>query len=288
MKYIVGILLCKLLQPLLNKKCSMALSDTSVFIKYILVRQIAAAGIALLLSPGALASTQPRMLLYGMLFALCLTVCTYAGIAAMQHAPMVLVSMFEMAGLLVPCVAGIFLFQEPLSPLHGIGLLLCMLSAWILTAKGSRSRMRMSLKSWLLLIACLLSNGGIMLTQKLFSYSLPDGNIGVFHFWGFFFSALFSLLLLLFVKRPEHAAPKVSFKIYLYGIILSAALLAISMLSTVASASLPSVVLFSAANGGGLLLSALISVLVYREKITGKIVLGLVLGIVALMIINFA
>ena len=74
----------------------------------------------------------------------------------------------------------------------------------------------------------------------------------------------------------------------MYGVILSVAMLAISMLSTLASESLSAVVLFSMSNGGGLLLCTLISVFVYKEKITLKMIAGLLLGAAALMMINFA
>ena len=114
MKYIPIILFCKLLQPLLNKKCSMELLDTRMFMKYILIRQSVAAIIAFLLTSGSLRFDLP-VIGMGAIFAVCMTICTYVGIAAMQSAAMVLVSFFEMAGLLIPCIAGIFLLSDPIT-----------------------------------------------------------------------------------------------------------------------------------------------------------------------------
>lgn len=287
MNFIVIILFCKLLQPLLNKKCSMALSDSGVFMKYMAIRQLAAAVIALFLCAGSV-QTDFRMLLLGMIFAVCLTVCTYAGIAAMQGAAMVLVSMFEMAGLLVPCITGSFLFSEPLTTTHILGLLGCIFSAFLLTGGEKQKKSALSAKAWLLLLACLLSNGGIMLTQKVFAVSLPDGNVAAFHFWAFLFSGLFSAVLYKQAGRMRSAPAKISLRLGLYGVVLSAAMLVISMLSTLASEVIPAVVLFSMSNGGGLLLCTLISAFVYKEKITFKMVAGLLLGVAALMMINFA
>ncbi|MBQ9967990.1 MAG: hypothetical protein IJO88_04635 [Oscillospiraceae bacterium] len=286
MKYLAIILFCKLLQPLLNKKCSMELSGTRMFMRYMLIRQFAAAAIALVLC-GGMVQAERAMLLIAMAFALCLTVCTYAGIAAMQSSAMVLVSMFEMAGLLVPCVVGIFLFSEPLKLAHIIGLMACIVSAWLLTGESRTSKERLPIKAWLLLAACLLSNGGIMLTQKLFAVAVPNGDIGAFHFWGFLFSAVFSAIILLSAGKEKEAS-KITPKLGIYGVILSAALLTISMLSTRVSASVPSVILFSAVNGGGLLLCTIVSAFVYKEKLTVRMVAGLVIGAAALMLINLA
>lgn len=282
MKYIPIILFCKLLQPLLNKKCSMELLDTRMFMKYILIRQSVAAIIAFLLTSGSLRFDLP-VIGMGAIFAVCMTICTYVGIAAMQSAAMVLVSFFEMAGLLIPCIAGIFLLSDPITGSHFIGLLVCLLSAWLLTAEKS---IRMPVKGWGLLAACFLSNGGIMLTQKLFSHLLPNGNVCAFHFWGFFFSAVFSLILYCAHRRGEET--KVSNYLYAYGIILSAAMLTISVLSTLASQMISSVVLFPLVNGGGLLLCTVISFIIYKEKLTVKMIAGLILGTLALMIINLS
>lgn len=284
MKYIAVILFCKLLQPLLNKKCSMELSDTRAFMKYILIRQLAAAVIAFFFAVGSLQYDLP-MIAFGAVFAICMTVCTYAGIAAMQSAAMVLVSFFEMAGLLLPCIAGIFLFSEPLTVGHVIGLMGCLISAWLLT--GGKN-VRISAKGWVLLVACLLSNGGIMLTQKLLSYLLPNGSVRAFHFWGFLFSAVCSLVLCWTTGQKNETEAKISKKLYVYGIVLSAAMLTISMLSTLASKAIPAVVLFPLVNGGGLLLCTGISSIVYKEKLTVKMIAGLILGTLALMVINLS
>lgn len=286
MGYIAIILFCKLLQPLLNKTCSMELSDAKMFMKYMIIRQLAAAVIAALICRMSV-QTDRSMLLFGALFALCLTVCTYAGIAAMQCSAMVMVSLFEMAGLLVPCIAGSFLFGEPMKAAHGVGLAACILSAFLLTKENEETKVSLSAKAWILLLLCLLSNGGIMLTQKMFAVSVPEGSIAAFHFWGFLFSALLSLLIYLPTGKKGTNQAKITPKLGVYGTVLSVAMLTISMLSTYVSSLIPAVVLFSAVNGGGLLLCTVVSVFVYREKFTVKMAVGLVMGAAALMMINF-
>jgi len=284
MNYIVIILFCKLLQPLLNKKCSMELSNTRMFMKYMIVRQFAATVVALLICRLSV-QADVYMLLFGAVFAICLTVCTYAGIAAMQGSAMVMVSLFEMAGLLVPCVSGIFLFSEALNIIHIIGLIACIVSAFLLT--GGKVTAKLSFKAWLLLFLCLFSNGGIMLTQKLFAMYLPDGNISSFHFWGFLISTFFSTLIYLLAKKNTKET-KITPKLAISGVVLSVVMLTISMLSTFVSGFVSAVVLFSMVNGGGLLLCTVVSIFVYKEKLTVKMLAGLLLGAVALMTINFA
>ena len=60
----------------------------------------------------------------------------------------------------------------------------------------------------------------------------------------------------------------------------------ISQCSTVAAKTIPSILLFPITNGGGVLIAAVVSAIVYKERLTAKSVLGLTLGVAALVVIN--
>lgn len=60
----------------------------------------------------------------------------------------------------------------------------------------------------------------------------------------------------------------------------------VNLLSTIAAALVPSIVLFTLVNGGGMLLAAGIGAVFFREKLTAKSLFGVALGIAALLIIN--
>ena len=148
---LIIILACKLLQPLLNKQCSLALDNTASFMKLLAIRQLVAALFATFFAGNLLTQIRGATLLFGALFAFFMTTCVYTGIVAMRHSAIVLVSLFETAGLLVPCLLGIFLFDEPLKGTHVLGIAVCLLSPWLLTGKNNQNH-RLSGKDWILLI----------------------------------------------------------------------------------------------------------------------------------------
>ena len=74
--------------------------------------------------------------------------------------------------------------------------------------------------------------------------------------------------------------------LWIYGLILAGALFVVNLLSTIASALVPSVVLFTLVNGGGMLLAAGIGAVFFRERLTAKSLAGVALGAMALIIIN--
>ena len=135
----------------------------------------------------------------------------------------------------------------------------------------------------------MLSNGMIMVAQKMFSKFLPDVSASVFSFLAFGLvgvGMLACLLLLLARSRSTDEIKKMPKKLFLYGIILSGILLVINQLATVAGRAVPSAVMFPINDGGATIISAVTAAIFFKEKLTARSVCGLLLGIASLMIIN--
>ena len=84
-------------------------------------------------------------------------------------------------------------------------------------------------------------------------------------------------------KETDTHIPK---KILLCGLALSAAVFIISQVSTIAAGILPPIILFPLSNGGSMIICAVVSAAVFKEKLNLKSVLGLILGIASLVIIK--
>lgn len=297
MIYIILILLFRVVQNLLNKQCSNSITNNVMFLKFLSIRQFASALLALVLilftaELTAVAQADPLTLLFALLMAVSLAVNTFSGLWALKSGTMVLSSLFGTAGLFVPCIAGVFLFDERISLMQVVGLVIFIVAAYQLIGCSREIYKKFSAKTLVLLLVSMLSNGAVMLAQKMFSFYVEGGNAGAFNFYGFFLSAVLSLAgFLLFRGRAVHQAKAVEThipaKIVLFGLGLSAAVFVISQASTVAAATIPSVVLFPVSDGGGMIICALVSAFVYGEKLTKKSVIGLILGFLSLIIINF-
>lgn len=294
---IILILLFRVVQNLLNKQCSNGITNNVMFLKFLSIRQFASAALALVLilftaELTTVARPDPLTLAFALLMAVALAVNTFSGLWALKSGTMVLSSLFGMAGLFIPCIAGVFLFDEPISLVQAAGLVIFIAAACQLIGCSREIYQNFSAKTLVLLLVSMLSNGAVMLAQKMFSFYVPEGNAGVFNFYGFFLSAVLSLVgFLVFWSKAVHQAEAVDVhippKVVLYGLALSAAVFVISQASTVAAATIPSVILFPVSDGGGMIICALVSALVYGEKLTKKSVIGLILGFLSLIIINF-
>lgn len=222
--------------------------------------------------------------------AVSLAVSLFCSIEALKSGVMVLAAMAGSAGLLLPCIAGIFMFNEPMKPMHFIGIALLIFSGWLLIGYSKEQTGSFTPRTLLLLIGSMLSNGSVMLAQKMFSKYLPDTSVSIFSFLTFgligigMFIGLVPSLLSQSGRAKIAAVPK---PVFLYGTISSIILLAINQLATLAGRNVPSAIMFPINDGGATIITAITAAIFFKEKLTVRSVCGLILGIGSLIVINF-
>lgn len=221
--------------------------------------------------------------------AVSLAVSLFCSIEALKSGVMVLAAMAGSAGLLLPCIAGIFMFNEPMKPMQFIGIALLIFSGWLLIGYSKEQTGSFTPRTMLLLIGSMLSNGSVMLAQKMFSKYLPDTSVSIFSFLTFgligigMFIGLVPSLLSQSGRAKIAAVPK---PVFLYGTISSIILLAINQLATLAGRNVPSAIMFPINDGGATIITAITAAIFFKEKLTVRSVCGLILGIGSLIVIN--
>lgn len=221
--------------------------------------------------------------------AVSLAVSLFCSIEALKSGVMVLAAMAGSAGLLLPCIAGIFMFNEPMKPMQFIGIALLIFSGWLLIGYSKEQTGSFTPRTLLLLIGSMLSNGSVMLAQKMFSKYLPDTSVSIFSFLTFgligigMFIGLVPSLLSQSGRAKIAAVPK---PVFLYGTISSIILLAINQLATLAGRNVPSAIMFPINDVGATIITAITAAIFFKEKLTVRSVCGLILGIGSLIVIN--
>ena len=221
--------------------------------------------------------------------AVSLAVSLFCSIEALKSGVMVLAAMAGSAGLLLPWIAGIFMFNEPMKPMQFIGIALLIFSGWLLIGYSKEQTGSFTPRTLLLLIGSMLSNGSVMLAQKMFSKYLPDTSVSIFSFLTFgligigMFIGLVPSLLSQSGRAKIAAVPK---PVFLYGTISSIILLTINQLATLAGRNVPSAIMFPINDGGATIITAITAAIFFKEKLTVRSVCGLILGIGSLIVIN--
>ena len=153
---------------------------------------------------------------------------------------------------------------------------------------GSKATVKgFTVKTLLMLIAVMISEGITMLCQQMFTQYVPDGNVSVFSFLSFGILGIVILTALSVLKGKDKVEMKPLQKpLVIYGVILATAVLIINQLATLATAIVPPVILFTFINGGSTVIAAIVAAVVYKEKLTIRSVLGITLGILSFVIIK--
>lgn len=248
-----------------------------------------------------------QTLIYASISGVALAITCFCSLYALSSGTIVLSSLFGTAGLIVPSIAGIFLYNEHLSVWQYIAIIVFILGAYFLVGNSKTVYGKFSIKTLFVLLINLIMNGVTMLAQTMFARNLPEGNVSLFSFLSFFSGVVVLAIVLLlfiyiynvkgkmdnktsekdFVLMPSNADEiKLPSKVFLGATFLAIAVFLINQLVTLSAGMISPIVLFSITNGGATIISAVVGAVMYKEKFTTESVLGIVLGVGALILIK--
>ncbi len=291
--FIIGVM--RVIQRISAKKASNLINDNTIFFHYGGYYQLVAGLLSLItLAIAGFYGFNLATLLCALASAVLFAIDLFSGIQAVKGTTLVVCNMFATGGLFIPCVLGIFLFDEPMSVLQWVGLVVFILSIYFLSAKKVKSEKAFSVKTFIMLILSLLSNGLVMVVQKYFAILIPDGNVSLYSALTFGLNALIlytgmGICLLNKKKASPSEAVKVeplSTTLLIYGALLAIALFAINILVTYMASTMPSVILFTVSSAISIMITCLVGTIIFKENLTVKNIIGLVLGFVAIVMVN--
>lgn len=207
---------------------------------------------------------------------------------AVRKGAYMMVEVFLMLGVLIPLLAGVFFLQEPVRPVQWIGFLILLGATWVMCSYSGDQKGSVTVSGLLLLIFCGASSGLADLAQKLFVRSIPDLPVSVFNFYTYVFAAAVLLPVWLATRRKEAPGTEKTLPTRLLGYILLMAvcLFVNSYFKTLAAGRLSTSQLYPLNQGASLVLSSVMTATVFKERMTGKAIFGIVLSFIGLILIN--
>lgn len=289
--YIFIILLFRVVQALFNKRSSLEIKNVTMLVGYNSFKNSISAvlGLLLILVAGAGFKIDYLTVLIATFSGLALFFSGFCSIYAMKSGTVSLNSMFGTAGMIIPIVAGVILFDSPIAVMQVFGLVLFFLSAYLLIGASKQVYSNFSYKTFFLLLGSLVANGCTMLAQQMFTRYVPKGDVSVFSFLSFGIIAVLSgvfYAVLANPKKENRVETKLSKTLLICGLALAISVFVINQLATISTKLVSPIILFTFINGGGTIISTIVAAIVYKEKISTKTALGILIGIASLIIIK--
>ena len=121
-----------------------------------------------------------------------------------------------------------------------------------------------------------------MILQKLMGVYFFAQSISAYNFYSFVSAAL----ILVCFEKPRVMKTAFCGKLLALSAASALSLCAISMVMTKLASSVPSVILFPLFNLSGIVLVTLMSALFFKERLTQKMIVGMILGMLGLFLLN--
>ncbi len=289
-----SILLLRVVQSITGKSCSKLMpTDFTGISGYMSLRMgLSAIGaVALLLIGGNVLSAFSHMSALGWIISAAtgaaIAISSICNLLVLKSASVVLGSLFSAAGLLVPTVSGIFIYNQPVNPGQWLGIACLFAAAILLALSSGKTNGKVTPKTVILLFCSMLANGSTMLLQTLFKSYVPDGSVSLYSFLQFAIPSVLLLIISIFSSaKAKEKLPKTEKKLFGFTVLAALALLGISQISTIASEHIPVAVLFPISDGGGTVISAIVAATLFKEKFTVKSTAGIIIGIAGLIMIK--
>lgn len=207
-------------------------------------------------------------------------------IAAVKGGSVSICSLIYASSFMIPTIYSVLRNGEKVTVTKVLGVALIIISV-ILVSFRNKNGGKTSGKSIRFAIFAMLSSGGVGILQKEFGNIYSRKLLNTFLLLSFFFMLLFALLfkIILFKKKGTQ---KIIYNrsFFIPGILLALSTVFVNKLNLLLAANIPGIIFFPLLNGGVIMLSAVCSGVLFKEKITKRMWLGLILGIFAVIVIS--
>ncbi|MBR2474218.1 MAG: hypothetical protein IKB51_04230 [Clostridia bacterium] len=219
---------------------------------------------------------------------------------ALQLAPLPLCTLCAFGGgIVIPAIAGIFFFNEPLSIYQWGGMVLFFIAVYFLIFEPNQNS-KISFKAISVLFVNFVVNGILNFLSKYFAINVENGSAALYSCLSYAFASLIFAFAVIFTHKsadktvenekskrlllnPFNALEK---PLYIYGIIVGAVCATIVFSTTLLSRTIPIIMLNVIPTTISLIGSLFIGLWFFKEKITVKKVIGIVLSIISTAVIT--
>ena len=204
-------------------------------------------------------------------------------ITAMKSGAMTTTVICVMYGMIIPSVAGPIFWEERLGALQIVGICLMLGSLWLLNKQSSAGE-RISGRWMILAAIAFLLSGMAGLMEKIHQSTDGRGERVMFVFVACLFMTALSLVGT-FVSRRAAEGGSLAKKIPL-GAISGVVIGLYSTVNLTLSGGLDSMIYYPIANGGALLLTVIISRVVFKERLSLRRAVGVVIGLCGIICLS--
>ena len=212
----------------------------------------------------------------GVLFGVVTALSNYYKMQSLSCGPMHITLLITTSSMIIPTMSGVF-FGESFSVYKLILVFVLIFFIYLSLEKKNSTEIN---KKWLIFCAlAFVLQGSIGVLQKIHQSSEHKDEIGGFLFVAFICSIVYSH----FRAKKGFKALNFNRKLFIFAPICGLCTFLMNFLNLRLSGLLPSQIFFPVVNGSAIILSSVMSVIIFKEKLTKRQIMGLCGGILSLI-----
>lgn len=219
-----------------------------------------------------------QTMLFGIGYGISLCISMHTGFKALSMGPMALTSIIASFSLLIPFLFGIILWNESLSLLKVIGIILLLLSIFLINIKKENG---FSAKWLFYALTTLLANGICSVIQKMHQIKFPALYRTEFMFW-----ALLCVAIILLVTYKTKGDQQTNLEFSLLGTASGIANCLANYITLYLSATENASVLFPIISVANIMAVWIIGILFFKERLRCFQTIGLLTGVISVVFLK--
>jgi len=225
-------------------------------------------------------------LLFGALAGVMISVFTVTWLLSVRHGAFMLISVAQMFGVVVTVICSAIVFYESITFLQVVAVVVLMTAVVIMGSYSRAIKGRLSMSAVILLTVCGLSSGLYDFSQTLFTqYSVVS--VSTLNLLTYFISSVVLCGVFFLAKEKGCTVENGLFrKTFVSVLIMSVCLFLNSYFKALTTMYLPATQIYPMYQAGGLIISALMSAVFFKERITLRCVVGMILAFVAILLLK--
>ena len=216
----------------------------------------------------------------GILFGVITALQQFFNLKALNEGPYAYTGVIASLSSIIPAFSGYFIWNEEITVYQIFGIVLMVL-CFICSADFKKEEKTTSKKWYFYIVILFFATGFIGIMQKIHQSSLYKGELNGFLVISFFISFLYSLFCYLRQSKPVDLTLNVWLLIFISAISIALN----SKINLYLSGMMKSAIFFPIVNGGGLMLTAISSQIIFKEKLDAQKWLGIIIGIIAVVLL---
>ena len=223
-------------------------------------------------------------IIYSVLFALTFSMATVFSFFAIIEGPLALTSLVISYSLLIPTGYGLLVLGEPVGVNLIIGIVFLMISLLLINIEKKGEQKKITFKWAIYALLAFVGNGGCSLVQKVQQVDCNKQFKSEFMLLAYGMSVVILLICALFLEKKDTWKNLKTGLVYWAGNGLFNGM--VNFLVLVLSGVMAASVMFPLISAGGIVAAFLVSLFIYREKLSTAQIIGLAFGIISVVFLN--